>query len=75
MPAVTNTNAAVRAGNGLGPKTTIMTYSGDLEVTVAAIAAIATVAGVDTDNAHIAVQGTADLSGIANTTIVAEFQD
>jgi len=84
MATVTNTNAAVKAGNGLGGNTYILSVD-DVSGTSTAAAIteattgdandnVYTVAGVEgiTDGDHIALQGTAAPS-LTGCTLVATF--
>jgi len=78
MASVTNTNAAVVAGNGLGPKTYICSVATGTVTVAAAVAEITaeggTVAAVEgtADGSHIAVQGGAT-PAVTGVTVVATF--
>ena len=78
MAEVTNVNAAVVAGNGLGPKTYICSVATGTVTVAAAVAEITaeggTVAAVEgtTDGSHIAVQGGA-APAVTGVTVVATF--
>ena len=77
MAEVTNTNAAVRAGNGLGGKTHIMSVATGTNMEAVALEAqnegftVAAVEGVANGD-HIALQGTGTPS-ITNAVLVATF--
>ena len=80
MATITN-NAVVRSGNGLGPKTSILSCTKATTPTADAVAELAlthTVAGVNDDDAttsYIAVQGTATLPTISGVSEVISFND
>ena len=76
--AQTRVNGEVTSGNGLGPTTHIVTYSG-LEDAANQISLVGTIAGVDTTSGHIAVQCTLPASNIAAlanvSAVIATFED
>jgi hypothetical protein len=80
MPAVTNTNAAVVAGNGLGPKTFVYAVATGTITMADAASTIqnsfgGTVAAVEgtADGNHIVQQGGSDASGTSGITLVVTF--
>lgn len=84
MATVTNPNAAAKAGNGLGPKTTIISMptadQAALDAQVQELAlthTVAAVAGAAGGTVHVALQGTAavptPINGAVVVTTVIEF--
>ena len=83
MATVSNPNAGVMAGNGLGPKTHVLTVDDVSAVSVATAVAEAQVEGfvvaaiedaVATDGCHIVLQGTGT-PAIGGCTLVVTFED
>lgn len=78
MATISNPNAAVVAGNGLGPKTYVCSVATGTVTVAAAIAEITfeggTIAGVEgtADGDHILVQGGA-APAVTGVTVVATF--
>ena len=78
--AQANPNAAVRAGNGLGPRTDILEVDDVTAVTVEAACleaqnegfVVVAVEGL-VSGSHIAVQGAAATPSITGTTLIATF--
>lgn len=84
MAEVSNPNAAVVAGNGLGPATHIVSIDTDAATMAAAITEattgdandnVYTVAAVEgtADNEHIALQGPAAAPSLTGGTVVVSF--